>query len=112
MAHYAKVENGIVTQVIVAEQDFIDSGAVGDPSMWIQTSYNGNIRKNYAAIGYEYNAEIDAFIPPKPYNSWVLDADLGAWKAPKDKPDGYFIWNEEQNNWVESQSPLSVTGTK
>jgi hypothetical protein len=108
MAHYAKVENGIVTEVIVAEEEFIYSGAVGDPSMWIRTSYNGNIRKNYAAIGYEYNTELDAFISPKPYESWILDADLGAWKPPVDKPEGYFIWNEEQRAWVESPSPLSV----
>lgn len=110
MSHYAKIENGIVTEVIVAEQEFIDSGAVGDPSSWIQTSYNATIRKNYAAIGYEYNSEIDAFIPPKPYQSWILDIDNGAWKPPIDKPDGYFIWNEEQQTWVESQSPLEVSG--
>lgn len=110
MAHFAKVEDGVVTNVIVAEQEFIDSGAVGDPASWIQTSYNGNIRKNYAAIGYEYNAELDAFIPPKPYESWILDPDNGAWKAPVDKPDGYFIWNEEQCKWIESQSPLTISG--
>ena len=64
MSHFAKVENGIVTQVIVAEQDFIDSGAVGDPSLWIQTSYTGSIRGCYAGIGFTYDADIDEFIPP------------------------------------------------
>jgi hypothetical protein len=102
MAHFAKVEDGIVTEVIVAEEEFINSGAVGDPSMWIQTSYNGNIRKRFAGIGYTYNEELDAFIPPKPaYESWILDADLAMWKAPVDAPSGNHIWNEEQRAWVE-----------
>ena len=77
MAHFAKVENGLVIDVIVAEQEFINSGAVGDPSSWVQTSYNtyagvhklGGIplRKNYAGIGYTYDAQRDAFIPPNPF---------------------------------------------
>ena len=75
MSHFAKVVNGKVTQVIVAEQDFINSGAVGDPSLWVQTSYNTHgglhpegrpLRKNYAGIGFTYDAQRDAFIPPKP----------------------------------------------
>ena len=64
MSHFAKVEDNIVTQVIVAEQDFIDSGAVGNPSLWIQTSYTGSIRGCYAGIGFTYDADIDEFIPP------------------------------------------------
>ena len=87
MGHFAKVENGIVTQVIVAEQDFIDTGAVGDPSTWVQTSYNTQggqhrnggtpLRKNYAGIGYTYDAIDDAFIPPMPtckHDSVLLNA--------------------------------------
>ena len=96
MSHFAQIdENNIVTNVIVAEQDFIDSGAVGDPSKWIQTSYNTQagehklggtpLRKNYAGIGYTYDSTLDAFIPPKPFNSWVLNEDTCLWNAPSAK---------------------------
>jgi len=108
MAHYAKVENGIVTNVIVAEQEFIDSGAVGDPTTWIQTSYNGNIRKRFAGIGYLYDAELDAFIPPKPFNSWILDTTTASWKAPIEQPndDKNYIWNEDTLSWIEAADVL------
>jgi hypothetical protein len=112
MSHFAKVENGIVTQVIVAEQQFINTGLVGDPKSWIQTSYNTHggkhpegrpLRKNYAGIGYSYDAVRDAFIPPKPFNSWVLDEETCLWQAPTPMPeDGkIYTWNEEQTAWVE-----------
>lgn len=114
MAHFAKVENGIVTQVIVAEQEFINSGAVGNPENWIQTSYNtyGGVhllggtplRKNYAGIGFSYNAEIDAFIPPKPleYESWVLNEEKCIWEPPVERPDdgNLYYWNEELLEWA------------
>lgn len=108
MAHFAKIENNIVTQVIVAEQEFIDSGALGDPSIWIQTSYNGNIRKRFAGIGYTYDSALDAFIPPKPFNSWVLDESTASWKAPIDKPIDTlnYIWNEDTLAWVETSNVL------
>ena len=109
MSHFAKIENNIVTQVIVADQEFIDSGAVGDPVSWIQTSYNGRIRKTYAGIGYSYNQELDAFISPKPYDSWVLNTETATWEAPVTCPivDGVrFVWNENNLNWEESQHPL------
>jgi hypothetical protein len=108
MAHYAKIENNIVTNVIVAEQDFIDSGAVGDPSTWIQTSYNGNIRKRFAGIGYSYNEELDAFIPPKLFASWVLDEESATWKAPFEQPDDdkNYIWDEDTGSWVEDNHIL------
>lgn len=108
MSHYAKVENGIVTDVIVAEQEFIDSGAVGDPAQWIQTSYNASIRKNYAGIGYLYNEELDIFIEPKPFDSWLLDTENGTWKAPIDKPadDKNYIWEENTQSWIESTYTL------
>ena len=97
MAHFAQIdENNIVTNVIVAEQDFINSGAVGDPSKWIQTSYNTQggehklggtpMRKNYAGIGYTYDSQRDAFIPPKPFESWVLNEDTCLHVAPVDMP--------------------------
>jgi hypothetical protein len=110
MSHFAKVENGTVTQVIVAEQDFINSGAVGNPADWVQTSYNTHagqhpegrpLRKNYAGIGYSYDAGRDAFIPPKPHNSWVLDEDTCLWNAPVAYPtDGNrYEWNESTTSW-------------
>lgn len=118
MAHYAKVENGIVTQVIVADQEFIDSGALGDSSTWLQTSYNtfGGVhrsggtplRKNYAGVGYSYMPDIDAFVPPKPFPSWVLNTETGLWDAPVPRPENnlYVIWDEELQNWKETPSVL------
>jgi hypothetical protein len=111
MSHFAKVENGIVTQVIVAEQDVIDSGLFG--SGWIQTSYNtyGGVhinggtplRKNYAAVGYTYDEQRDAFIAPKPYPSWTLDDSSCIWVAPTQAPnDGKnYFWNEDTLSWNE-----------
>ncbi len=108
MSHYAKVENGIVTQVIVASQDVIDSGMFGDG--WIQTSYNTKggqhpqntpLRKNYAGIGYIYDIDRDAFIPPKTYASWVLDENTCNWVSPIAYPDdsNFYIWNELTISW-------------
>lgn len=92
MSHYAKVESGIVTQVIVAERDFIQSGAVGDPTQWFQTSYNTHggqhklggtpLRKNFAGIGYTYDLARDAFIPPCPKEGWILDEETCLWVEP------------------------------
>lgn len=112
MSHFAKVENGIVTQVIVAEQSFIDKGLVGNPKSWIQTSYNTHggrhpegrpLRKNYAGIGYTYDVARDAFIPPQPFESWVLDQDTCQWTAPTSMPTdgGLYNWNEATISWVE-----------
>jgi hypothetical protein len=112
MSHFAKVEHGIVTQVIVAEQDFIDTGAVGDG--WVQTSYNTYggqhpegrpLRKNYAGIGYTYNLQRDAFIAPQPYPSWTLVEDTCLWAAPAAYPtDGNrYTWDEVAQSWVEMQ---------
>jgi hypothetical protein len=116
MTHYAKVDNGIVTQVIVAEQDFIDSGILGEPTSWLQTSYNtvANVhpegrpfRKNFAGIGYTYDSVLDAFIPPKPYNSWLLNESSGQWYAPVDYPtDGKpYSWSENTRSWLELTEP-------
>jgi hypothetical protein len=103
MAHYAKVINGIVEQVIVAEQDVIDSGLFGDPSIWVQTSYNGNIRKNFASVGGRYDKLRDAFIPIKPFSSWILDNETCLWKAPVDYPtDGkIYLWDDINNGWYQ-----------
>ncbi len=108
MSHFARVENGMVTQVIVAEQDFIDTGAVGHG--WIQTSYNtlGNqhpqgrpLRGNYAGIGYTYDETNDVFIAPKPFDNWVLDTATWLWNPPIAMPvDEYFYtWNQETTAW-------------
>jgi hypothetical protein len=111
MAHFAQVENGIVMQVIVADQDVIDSGAFG--SGWVQTSYNTQggqhrlggtpFRKNYAGIGYIYDAQRDAFIPPQPYPSWTLNEDTCLWQPPTPMPtDGkMYDWDEETLSWIE-----------
>lgn len=112
MAHFAKVNNGIVEQVIVAEQEFFDTFVDTSPGQWIQTSYNTYggqhpegrpLRKNYAGIGYTYDSVRDAFIAPKPYASWTLNEDTCLWEAPVAMPqDGkVYIWNESQLNWVE-----------
>lgn len=117
MSHFAKVENGIVKEVIVAEQDFIDTGVVGDPALWIQTSYNtrGNVhygpdgqpdggvalRKNYAGIGYNYDGT--GFYAPQPFPSWTLDQDTYLWQSPVPYPnDGkLYTWDEATQSWVE-----------
>jgi len=103
MAHYAKVENTLVTQVIVAEAELFDTFVDSSPGKWIQTSYNNSIRKNYAGVGYTYDKTRDAFIPPKPYTSWVLVEDTCQWTAPSDYPtDGkVYEWDEDTLAWVE-----------
>ena len=110
MAHFAQVINGYVQQVIVADQDVIDSGAFG--SGWIKTSYNTSggqhllngtpFRKNYAGIGYTYDAQRDAFIPPQPYPSWTLNEDSCLWQPPTPMPtDGkMYDWDEATLSWV------------
>jgi hypothetical protein len=103
MSHFAKLDNNVVTEVIVAEQDFINSGAVGDSFLWVQTSYNGNFRKNYAAVGDTYDKSKDAFIAPQPYPSWTLNEATCQWEAPTAYPDdgNQYEWNEETTNWTE-----------
>jgi hypothetical protein len=114
MAHFAQIDsNSIVTQVLVIEQDVVNTGLFGEPRSFIQTSYNtyGGVhrlggtplRKNYAGIGYTYDAMRDAFIPPKPFNSWVLDESTCQWNAPVAMPTGdkQYTWNEETLSWAE-----------
>lgn len=116
MAHFAKVENGLVTQVIVAEQDFINTGLLGQG--WVQTSYNTHggvhygadkqpdggvaLRKNYAGIGFSYDEQRDAFIPPKTFESWLLNEETCLWEAPVAKPTegGPYFWDEATQTWV------------
>jgi hypothetical protein len=111
MAHYAKVNNGLVEQVIVAEAEFFDTFVDSSPGQWIQTSYNtlGGVhandetplRKNYAGVGMIYDAERDAFYAPQPYPSWTLNDDSCIWEAPTAYPtDGErYVWNESTTSW-------------
>ena len=103
MAHFAKLNSNTVTEVIVSEKDFINSGQVGDEFLWVQTSYNDNFRKNFAGKGYTYDKTRDAFIPPKPYPSWTLVEDTCQWEAPVTRPDDNknYTWNEDTTNWTE-----------
>lgn len=112
MSHFAKVIDGKVIKIIVAEQDFFSNFVDDSPGEWIQTSYNthgnknleGNpLRGNYAGIGYSYDKELDAFIPPKPFNSWTLNTNTCLWESPKTMPnDGkIYRWDESILNWVE-----------
>tara|TARA_R100000773_G_C4208290_1_gene108521 strand:+ start:115 stop:483 length:369 start_codon:yes stop_codon:yes gene_type:complete len=118
MAHFAKVIDGIVTKVIVAEQDFIDNYFDGERGQWVQTSYNTKggehllggtpLRKNYAGVGWTYDQTRDAFIPPKAYASWTLNETTCLWDPPIVKPNtGRYEWNEElyqsdnTKGWVE-----------
>jgi len=112
MSHFAKVVDGKVTQVIVAEPEFFETFVDSSPGAWIQTSYNthGNqhpegkpLRGNYAGIGYTYDAQNDVFIAPKPFNSWVLNEDTWLWEAPVAMPDDdkRYIWDEETTSWKE-----------
>ena len=117
MAHFAKVENGVVTSVIVIDQETLNLGHWGDPSLWVQTSYNTHsgqhpegrpLRKNYAGIGYSYDSVRDAFIPPKPYASWLLNETTCQWDAPTAMPveaGKIFKWDEPTTAWVESVVP-------
>lgn len=122
MAHFAKVEEGHVVNVIVADEDFIAS--LPDAALWVQTSYNTRggvyyepnswtpaadqskaLRKNYAGIGFTYDAEKDAFIPPKPFNSWSLNEETCLWGPPSPEPQptatSYFVWDEYTFAWRE-----------
>ena len=107
MSHWAEIdENNIVTRVLVGNNSEPDEGEAFMNSLggtWVKTSYNGTIRKNYAGIGYSYDSTRDAFIAPKPFDSWELDEDTCRWEAPVAYPtDGkMYIWNEEITNWEE-----------
>ncbi len=120
MAHFAQIdENNIVTQVLVIDQETINTGHFGDPNSFIQTSYNTRggvhygqdgqpdngvaLRKNYAGIGYIYDSQRDAFYAPQPYNSWILNEETCYWEAPTSMPtDGkLYTWDEDTLSWVE-----------
>lgn len=152
MGHYAEIdENNIVVQVIVAKGDIVNTGIFGDPSKWIKTSYNTRegvhytpnkvvdgkfvpdggiaLRKNYAGIGYTYDKDRDAFIPPKPFPSWVLDEDKCIWKDPVEgrftehidptwddsKPVQEYKnwkWDEDNQEWIVREYPKWIGTTE
>ena len=120
MAHFAQIENNLVTQVIVVDNnDILDEQGNESEELgiqfcqdllggtWVQTSYNGNIRKNYAGIGYTYDKTRDAFIPPQPYPSWLLNEETCLWESPVPYPEEtegnpvMYTWDEETVSWVE-----------
>ena len=122
MAHFAKVVDGTVTQVIVAEPEFFETFVDSSPGEWIQTSYNTRggvhynpetgepsadqtkaLRKNYAGIGFTYDRAKDAFIPPRPYASWNLNETSCLWESPVAYPDdgNRYTWDEATTSWVE-----------
>jgi len=113
MAHFAKVTDGVVTQVIVAEPEFFETFVDTSPGQWIQTSYNTHggvhklggtpLRKNYAGIGYTYDLTEDCFVPPKPYPSWTLNINTCLWQAPVAMPtdNKMYQWNETAQVWDE-----------
>jgi len=127
MSHFAKVQEGVVTEVIVAEPEFFNSFEDTEPGLWIKTSYNmrGGVyydpetntpaadqsvidkdnarkRKNFAGIGFSYNGRLDAFVPPKPHNSWLLNEETCLWEPPIPRPDDgqEYTWDEEALSWV------------
>jgi hypothetical protein len=120
MGHFAKVKNGIVEQVIVAEPEFFNTFVDSSPGQWLQTSYNTRggvhynpetgepssdqskaLRKNFAGTGYSYDAQLDAFIPPKPFSSWVLNEDTCLWEPPTPMPDdgSRYRWSDVSQAW-------------
>jgi hypothetical protein len=110
MAHYAFLDkNNIVTEVITGlDETQLIEGL--DPETWYgnfrgqvckRTSYNGNIRKHYAGIGFTYHADLDAFIPPKPFDSWLLNEETANWEAPVPMPEGNYTWDEDSVSWLE-----------
>ena len=119
MAHFAQLENNIVTKVIVvANQDILDENGQESEQKgidfcsnllggdWKQTSYNGRIRKNYAGVGYTYDETLDAFVPPKPFPSWTLNEETTEWEAPVARPaEGMYSWDEDGQAWVEVVIP-------
>jgi hypothetical protein len=114
MSHFAKVTDGKVTQVIVAEKEFFDTYVDSTPGEWIQTSYNTQggkhtqggtpLRGNYAGIGYTYDRTNDVFYAPQPYASWVLNNTTWSWEAPVAMPtdDKKYTWDEATTSWVEA----------
>ncbi len=118
MAHFVQLDdNGqVINAVVIHNNELLEDGVeveskgiefckqlYGTDTIWIQTSYNGNIRKNYAGLGFSYDSVRDAFIPPQPYPSWVINEDICLWEAPTPYPtEGMYSWDEASLSWIES----------
>jgi|LSQX01.2.fsa_nt_gb hypothetical protein len=127
MAHFAMLDddNNVINIIVVGNEDCLLNdkedeatgisfcqNLLGKNTKWVQTSYNNNFRQRYAQIGGKYDANIDAFIHIKPFQSWIMDEKTGEWKAPKDKPsEGDFYWDEENQKWVESSKYFETMET-
>lgn len=124
MSHFAKIENNIVTQVIVVHNnELLDANGVEQEAIgqafctnllggnWKQTSYNATFRKNYAGVGYSYDTDLDAFIPPRPYPSWCLNTTTCLWEPPAPYPadNNLYVWNEETSVWESSMNSANKT---
>ena len=115
MAHFAQLDqnNRVIQIIVVANEDILDADGnesealgvafcqnlIGEGTTWLQTSYNGNLRKNYAGLGYTYDSIRDAFISPCPYPSWVLNEETCRWEAPIPRPGEGYVWNELEQQW-------------
>lgn len=118
MANFAKInEDGIVETVLVVADEQADNAQIflaeelGLGGIWIESKLDGSIRYNAAIPGMTYDAENDAFIPVKPFDSWVLDAETFQWKAPVAQPEGFYDWDEESLTWVEFTPPAGYPAT-
>ena len=112
MAHFAELdENKIVLRVLVTDNNATNEGydwlVENLGGVWVQTSYNNNFRKKFALIGDTYNSDLDAFISPQPYPSWLLDPETATWQPPIPQPEGMYVWNEEILNW-EALTPEEI----
>jgi hypothetical protein len=110
MAHFAEIDNdNVVLRVLVVDNSeehrgqYFLANDLGLGGTWIQTSYNGNIRKNFAGLGYIYDSIRDAFIPPKPFPSWILNEETCRWDAPTPRPtsEGNWVWDEDTLQWID-----------
>ena len=119
MAHFAEINSdNIVVRVLVVPDEEEHRGEsflsvdLGLGGRWVQTSYNGTIRSLFAGVGYSYNEELDIFLPPKPYESWILNSELKCWESTVERPetlnDEVSIWDEPNQQWVVSQRPITI----
>jgi hypothetical protein len=106
MSHYAKIKNNQVTNIIVVDRDLIESGDMGDPSTWIEVLDDNGVRIHYVGIGFTYDSDLNKFVPPKPFDSWVFDGTT--WSAPIPIPadNKHYKWDEKTMSWIEIPSVL------
>jgi len=119
MAHFAELNNNneVINVIVVDNSDITIEGMSEEEAgvqflnsilsnrIWKQTSYNATFRKNFAGTGFEYMPSIDAFVPKKPYESWVINETLGLWEAPSQQPEGNYEWDESTTSWIQAETP-------